>query len=90
MEFSAKGKDYTLSTLVDTVDTSLKAKTVGELFLEYIERLKQENRMGYALSVRQGYTSLLKYKGHLDFYFSDIDLCWLKSYEVWLHKQGLA
>ena len=46
--------------------------------------------MGYALSVRQVYTSLLKYKGHLDFYFSDIDLCWLKSYEVWLHKQGLA
>ena len=90
MEFSAKGKDYTLSTLVDTVDTSLKAKTVGELFLEYIERLRLENRMGYALSVRQVYTSLLKYKGHLDFYFSDIDLCWLKSYEVWLHKQGLA
>ena len=90
MEFSAKGKDFTLSTLVDTVDTSLKAKTVGELFLEYIERLKQENRMGYALSVRQVYTSLLKYKGHLDFYFSDIDLCWLKSYEAWLYKQGLA
>lgn len=90
IEFSAKGKDFTLSTLVDTVDTSLKSKTVGELFLEYIERLRQENRMGYALSVRQVYTSLLKYKGHLDFYFSDIDLCWLKSYEVWLHKQGLA
>lgn len=90
MEFSAKGKDYTLSTLVDTVDTSLKAKTVGELFLNHIEQLKQENRMGYALSVRQVYTSLLKYKGHLDFYFSDIDICWLKDYEAWLQKQGLA
>ena len=32
IEFSAKGKDFTLSTLVDTVDTSLKSKTVGDIF----------------------------------------------------------
>ena len=46
--------------------------------------------MGYALSVRQVYTSLLKYKGHLDFYFSDIDVGWLKDYEGWLHKHRLS
>lgn len=90
LELSSRGKEYTLTTLMETVDTSLKVKTVGALFLNYIEQLKQENRMGYALSVRQVYTSLLKYKGHLDFYFSDIDLCWLKDYEAWLQKQGLA
>lgn len=90
LELSSRGKEFTLTTLMETVDTSLKVKTVGALFLNHIEQLKQENRMGYALSVRQVYTSLLKYKGHLDFYFSDIDLCWLKDYEAWLQKQGLA
>ena len=89
-DFSAKGKEFTLTTLVETVETSSKQKTVGALFLEYIEQLKCENRMGYALSVRQVYTSLLKYKGHLDFYFSDIDMAWLKDYEGWLHKLRLS
>ena len=89
-DFSSKGKDFTLTTLVETVETSSKQKTVGSLFLNYIEQLKLENRMGYALSVRQVYTSLLKYKGHLDFYFSDIDVSWLKDYEGWLHKHQLS
>ena len=89
-DLSAKGKEFTLTTLVETVETSSKQKTVGSLFLDYIEQLKLENRMGYALSVRQVYTSLLKYKGHLDFYFSDIDMAWLKDYEGWLHKHRLS
>ncbi len=38
----------------------------------------------------QVYHSLLRYKGHLDFYFSDIDVNWLKAYESWLREQKLA
>lgn len=52
-DFSAKGKEFTLTALVETIETSSKQKTVGALFLDYIEQLKRENRMGYALFVRQ-------------------------------------
>lgn len=76
LDFSSRNKDYTLTTLLETVDLSVKAKTVNGLFIEYIEQLKKENRIGYALSVRQVYSSLVKFNGHLDIYFQEIDVNW--------------
>ena len=67
-----------------------KARTVGELFNEYIAQLKDEGRLGYALSVQQVCNSLLKYRGHLDIYFSEIDVNWLRAYESWLRRCDLA
>ncbi len=90
LDFSSRNKDYTLTTLLETVDLSVKAKTVNGLFIEYIEQLKKENRIGYALSVRQVYSSLVKFNGHLDIYFQEIDVNWLKNYEFWLRGQKLA
>lgn len=90
LDFSSKNKDYTLTTLLETVDLSVKAKTVNGLFIEYIEQLKKENRIGYALSVRQVYSSLVKFNGNLDIYFQEIDVNWLKNYEFWLRGQKLA
>ena len=90
LDFSSRNKSYTLTTLVETVDSSVKAKTVNGLFIEYIEQLKKENRIGYALSVRQVYSSLVKFNGHLDIYFQEIDVNWLKNYEFWLRGQKLA
>lgn len=90
LDFSSRNKDYTLTTLLETVDLSVKAKTVDSLFIEYIEQLKKENRIGYALSVRQVYSSLVKFNGHLDIYFHEIDVNWLKNYEFWLRGQKLA
>ncbi len=51
MELSTANKEYTLTTLIEKVDSSAKVKTVDILFQEYIEQLKKENRVGYALSV---------------------------------------
>lgn len=90
LEFSTKGCDYTVTTLVETVDNASKNRTVNDLFLDYIEQLNNESRIGYALSVRQVYTSLIKYKGNLDCYFTEIDVAWLKEYESWLRKQQLS
>lgn len=90
LDFSSRNKDYTLTTLLETVDLSVKAKTVNGLFIEYIEQLKKENRIGYALSVRQVYSSLVKFNGHLDIYCQEIDVNWLKNYEFWLRGQKLA
>jgi hypothetical protein len=51
-----------------------------EQVLEYkIEGLYADGRRNYAMSYKQ----LLKYNVHLDIYFSDIDVPWLKGYEAW-------
>ncbi len=83
-EFSAEKREYSPATLIETVTPVRKVKTVGDLFNEYIAQLQNEGRLGYALSVQQVCNSLCKFKGHLDIFFSDIDVNWLKAYESWL------
>ena len=90
LELEADNKEYTAATLVEkAVKPKVKA-TVGALMKEHIKDLKEANRTGYALSMEQVYNSLIKFNGHLDMPFSDIDIPWLKKYEQWLRNQGLA
>lgn len=84
LEYSSEQREYSPTTLIEAVTPVQKSKTVDGLFKDYITQLKNEGRLGYALSVQQVYNSLLKYKGHLDIYFSEIDVNWLKAYESWL------
>lgn len=84
LEFSTEQREYSPATLIETVAPVRKAKTVDDLFNGYICQLKNEGRLGYALSVQQVRNSLLKFKGHSDIFFSEIDVNWLKSYESWL------
>lgn len=84
LEFSTEQREYSPTTLIETVAPVRKAKTVDDLFNDYICQLKDEGRLGYALSVQQVRNSLLKFKGHSDIFFSEIDVNWLKAYESWL------
>lgn len=84
LEFSTEQREYSPATLIETVAPVRKAKTVDDLFNDYICQLKDEGRLGYALSVQQVRNSLLKFKGHSDIFFSEIDVNWLKAYESWL------
>lgn len=90
VKLKCSDKRFTASTLIEQKSIRVKPKTVGELFLEQIERLETERRRGYMLSVRQVYNSLISFNKHLDIYFSDIDLTFLRRYESFLRKQGLA
>ena len=89
LELKAMEKEFTATTLAEKVNNPVKMKTVGEVFLDYMEKLKMENRTGYMLSVKQVYNSLLKFNKHLNIYFPDIDTAWLRKYETWLHASGL-
>jgi hypothetical protein len=40
------------------------------------------------MSLLEVYNSLVKFNGHLDIYFSDIDITWLKRYEMWLRSEA--
>ena len=87
---TVEGKVYTTTSLIEKVTDVRASQTLNDLFKDYICSLMQEGRVGYALSVKQVYNSLLDYRGHLDFYLTEIDVAWLKSYEVWLRSKGLA
>ncbi len=90
LEYSIENKDYSLTTIINEANAVTRSKTVDALFHEYIGLLEKENRVGYALSVKQVYRSLMKYSGSLDFYFSEITVKWLKDYEAWLRNNQIA
>ncbi len=90
VKLKSERKDFTASTLIEGNEQRVKPRTVNDLFLAYIKQLSDENRRGYMLSVKQVYNSLLAFNTHLDIYFHDIDNDFLKRYEIWLRKKGLA
>ncbi len=90
VKLKSERKEFTASTLVENKSKRVKPKTVHELFCEQIKRLTDEGRRGYMLSVKQVYNSLLSFNKHLDICFSEIDVSFLRRYETWLRKQGLA
>ena len=90
MEFKAMDRDYTASTLVEKVSKPSKLKTVGEVFLEQMQALRDAQRLSYMLTIQQTYNSLMEFNKHLNIYFVDIDVPWLKRYETWLRKNGLS
>lgn len=90
VKLKSEHKEFTASILIEKTQQRVKPRTVNDLFCEQIERLKDEDRRGYMLSVKQVYNSLLKFNKHLDIPFSDIDTLFLRRYETYLRKQGLA
>lgn len=90
IELKSMSRDFTATSLVEKVSKPNKVKTVGEVFVEQMNLLKQAQKLSYMLSIQQTYNSLLEFNKHLNIYFVDIDVAWLKRYEAWLRKQGLA
>ena len=90
VELKSMDKEFTATTLVENVNNTHKLRTVNDVFLDYIERLTSEKRTGYMLSVKQVYNSLIKFNRHLNIYFSDMDIAWLRKYETWLRNNEIA
>lgn len=84
------GKDFTATTLIESTTNKTTCKTVGEYYLTYIQNLKKENRIRYAGMFEVSYSSFIKFNKHLDIPFSDIDIAWLKRYELWMKEQNLS
>ena len=85
------GKDFTAATLIESSSSKDSShKTVGEYYLIYIQNLKKEKRIRYAGMLEVSYNSFIKFNKHLDIPFSDIDVAWLKKYELWMKGQNLS
>ena len=84
--------EFTATTLLQSTDTfqSKHLVSVGEGFLNYIQALKNENRLRYAGMFEVSYSSFIKFNKHLDMPFSDIDVAWLKKYEQWMKSNHYA
>lgn len=90
VKLKSEHKEFTVNSLINKTSEKVKPKTVGDVFLEQLQRLTDENRRGYMLSTKQVYNSLIDFNKHLNIYFSDIDVTWLRRYETYLRKKGIA
>lgn len=91
VELKATNQEFTSTTLVEKVCVNrVNRKTVGDLFKAHINSLTSSGRKSYALSIKQLYNSLIEFNGHLDIPFAEMDIAWLRRYEAFLRRMGLA
>ncbi len=91
IELKATNQEFTSTTLIEKVCVNrVNRKTVGDLFREHINSLTASGRKSYALSIKQLYNSLIEFNGHLDIPFAEMDISWLRRYEAFLRRKGLA
>ena len=92
IEKKVNNQDFTASTLLEATTEPQKRHpaTVGEVFLNYIQSLKDEKRLRYAGMYEVSYSSFIKFNKHMDIPFSDVDVAWLKKYENWMKANGYA
>jgi len=87
-DLAVEGRDFTLTSLVAKVDRPLVKTSFGVYLDQYLATLKTEERIGYAKTFEELKSSITHYNNTLDFYFSDIDIQWLRNYELWLRKKN--
>lgn len=90
LELKATNKEYSASKLIEKVNGFSSKCTVGEFFNRHINLLLKEGRLKYASTYKELRNSLIDFNKHLDIYFSDIDINWLKKYEAHLRAKNLA
>lgn len=87
-ELKMLGKDFTPQSLAESVEKSTNKQNVGTYIQHIIQYMTAEKRLGNAKAYTGCYNSLLKFTGNLDIPFTDIDVSWLKRYELYLRERG--
>ncbi|MBS3914301.1 MAG: site-specific integrase [Bacteroidetes bacterium] len=64
--------------------------TVGKYFDEFIERMENANRIGYADAFRYTKNSIMNYRDGSDFSFGEVTTSFLVKYEEYLDGRDLA
>lgn len=86
-----EGKEFTASSLLHSQSSQSQLhNNVVECFNYYVGLLREQGRYRYAGMYDVSFSSFVKYAGSLDIPFNDIDVTWLKKYEAWMLRQGLA
>lgn len=91
IELKSTNQEFTATSLVERVCVNrVNRRTVGEFITQHISHLITAGRKSYALSIRQLYNSMADFNRHLDIPFADIDVAWLRRYELFLREKRLA
>ena len=90
IRLQSENKNFTATSIIENCFTKEKIATVEDVFNYQMNLLKEGGRRGYLLSIKQVYNSLIAFNKHLDIFFSDIDISFLRRYENWLRKNNLA
>ena len=91
LSFKASDKDFTVNSLIENRNPiAVKKYTLLELLDIHINQLLQEDRLSYAGIFKELKSSLLIFNKHLNIYFSEIDVQWLKNYENHLRQRKLS
>lgn len=91
IELKATHQEFTSTSLVEKVNVKCtKHKTVEDVFQEYMTSLIKAGRKSYALSIKQTYNSIKEFCHSLDFYFSEMDVNWLKRYELFFKRTTIG
>jgi integrase len=90
LELNVTQKEYTSDSLINKVEKPFKLKTVEVIFNEQINILQKAQNLGSLHLYKYTYKSLKAFNNHLNFYFSDIDIVWLKKFENWLRNKNLS
>jgi integrase/recombinase XerD len=62
--------------------------TISPIYLSYIKKLIQEERIGNALNYKDSYSSIKKFKGNV--LFAEITVSFLNQYEHWMKNRDCA
>ena len=87
-QLKKEGKDCSLDALVQMVKKPVVRHTVGGYLDDYIDLLKAQERLGYAIIFEDLRQAMRHYSPSLDFPFSDITVSWLRGFELFMRKKG--
>ena len=90
LDLKVEKKEFTATNLIEKVEGLNNKSTVADLFDSHIKQLREEGRYKYATSFNELKNSLTDFNKHLDIYFSEIDVDWLRRYERYLRERGLS
>lgn len=91
VELKATSQDFTSKSLIEAVNGKrVKLLTVGDVLIRHIGNLKESKRTRYAETFTHLKVSMERFRGHLQIPFTEIDINWLREYELYLRKDGLA
>jgi hypothetical protein len=89
LELASMKKEYTASSLLASKTNQITTKDVGGFFEELIKNLEKAGKINYAVSFKATCNSMKQFCGNnLDFPFHEIDVDWLKKYELWLKESN--
>lgn len=89
LNYRIQDKEFTIDDLLGISEKKQKTITIEKYFMKLVSQLKEIGKLSSASKYYFCLSSLSKFKS-MNISFTDIDFQFLKDYEIYLRKKGLA